>query len=171
MPPKAEQQQAAWPAGTDVAAAHRARAAAVKAKASSYEVPYTTSGGKKETKSTFIAAGKMPVFMEHGVNKSDKRRASQRPSKMAKGLSHKGVRSCPDLIPSGFDGNDDSWVGSEDMPDEAKEEDIAGCRARSSATSRRSIWAPTVTASRSSPAPQTRCSPTRAGRRTSWSGC
>ena len=66
----------------------------------------------------------MPVFMEHGVNKSDKRRASQRPSKIAKDLGHKSVRSCPDLIPSGFDGNDDSWVGSEDMPDEAKEEDI-----------------------------------------------
>ena len=127
MPPKkprgGPERQAVWPDGTDVAAAHKARAAAMKAKEQSYMITYTTSGGTKNTKEIFIAAAKMPVFMERSVTKSDKARASQRPSRQARDLGHKNVRDCPDLIPGGFAGNTDSWDGPDDMPDEARLED------------------------------------------------
>jgi hypothetical protein len=124
MPPKGPEKQAVWPKGTDVASAHKARAAALKAKKPSYTIEYTTEGGKKTPKEIWFAAGKMPIFMDRGVSKSDKARASQRPSKMAKDLGFKSVRECPDLQPGGFDGNDDNWAGTDMMPDEAREEDV-----------------------------------------------
>ena len=116
--------QAAWPAGTDVAAAHKARADAVKARQSSYWVSYKTGGGSAATKEIFFASGMMPAFMEHGVKASDKSRASQRPSNQARKMGFKSVRECPDLQPGGFDGNDSDWASTEAMPDEAREEDV-----------------------------------------------
>ena len=124
MPPKDKDAQAVWPKGTNVQAAHKARAAAVKAKQASYMIEYKTEGGKQTQKEIWLATGKMPTFMERGIEKSDKARAAQRPSRQARGLGHKSVRDCPDLQPAGFDGNDDDWGGTDAMPDEAREEDV-----------------------------------------------
>ena len=105
--PNSPEAQAVWPAKANVAAALKARTAAVKAKKASYEISYTTEGGKVQTKEIYITYGHMPVFMERGVRKSDVARAKQRPSRQARDLGHKDVRDCPDLQPGGFDGNDD----------------------------------------------------------------
>ena len=95
MPASKPEKQAVWPKGTDVTGAHKARAAALKAKKASYTIEYTTEGGKKTPKEIWFAAGKMPIFMERSVTKSDKPRASQRPSKQARAWATKVCATAP----------------------------------------------------------------------------